>query len=125
MPEVRRTDAKAFFANERTFLHWMNMSVTIGSISAALLGVSGHAHKHWGGDYAERAIAVRVLALVMMCIGITMAVYASINFRRRGDMLLAKADGPYDSRVLPVLLSVVMITFLTTVFFGTIFDFTN
>lgn len=25
-------------ANERTFLHWMNMSVTIGSISAALLG---------------------------------------------------------------------------------------
>lgn len=26
-------------ANERTFLHWMNMSVTIGSISAALLGV--------------------------------------------------------------------------------------
>jgi hypothetical protein len=25
-------------ANERTFLHWMNMSVTTGSISAALLG---------------------------------------------------------------------------------------
>ena len=25
-------------ANERTFLHWMNMSVTIGSISAALVG---------------------------------------------------------------------------------------
>lgn len=25
-------------ANERTFLHWMNTSVTIGSISAALAG---------------------------------------------------------------------------------------
>jgi hypothetical protein len=25
-------------ANERTFLHWMNVSVTIGSISAALSG---------------------------------------------------------------------------------------
>ena len=24
--------------NERTFLHWMNMSVTVGSISAALIG---------------------------------------------------------------------------------------
>jgi len=35
---LRRTEAKAFFANERTFLHWMNMSVTTGSISAALLG---------------------------------------------------------------------------------------
>jgi uncharacterized membrane protein YidH (DUF202 family) len=29
-------------ANERTFLHWMNMSVTIGSISAALLGEASH-----------------------------------------------------------------------------------
>jgi uncharacterized membrane protein YidH (DUF202 family) len=38
MATLRRTEAKAFFANERTFLHWMNMSVTIGSISAALLG---------------------------------------------------------------------------------------
>ena len=38
MATLRRTEAKAFFANERTFLHWMNMSVTLGSISAALLG---------------------------------------------------------------------------------------
>ena len=35
MATLRRTEAKAFFANERTFLHWMNMSVTLGSISAA------------------------------------------------------------------------------------------
>lgn len=40
MATLRRTEAKAFFANERTFLHWLNMSVTIGSISAALLGRS-------------------------------------------------------------------------------------
>ena len=38
MATLCRTEAKAFFANERTFLHWMNMSVTLGSISAALLG---------------------------------------------------------------------------------------
>lgn len=38
---LRRTEAKAFFANERTFLHWMNMAVTTGSISAALLGKYG------------------------------------------------------------------------------------
>lgn len=36
--EMRRTDAKAFFANERTFLHWMSTSVTIGGIAAALSG---------------------------------------------------------------------------------------
>ncbi len=75
-------------ANERTFMHWMNMSVTIGSISAALLGVSGHAHKHWGSDYVKQAVAVRVLALTMMLIGICMAIYAAVNFRIRGNMLL-------------------------------------
>jgi hypothetical protein len=27
------------------------MSVTTGSISAALLGVAGHAHRHWSTDF--------------------------------------------------------------------------
>ena len=86
------------------------MSVTIGSISAALLGeleplsaaagqqswvcdaqaagVSGHAHKNWGSDYAARAIFVRVLALIMMALSILMTLYAAYNFRIRGEMLL-------------------------------------
>lgn len=58
-PGLRRTEAKAFFANERTFLHWMSMSVTTGSISAALLGVAGHAHRHWGSDFTVGYAAVR------------------------------------------------------------------
>ena len=91
------------------------MSVTIGSISAALLGtycnpvllgcrllqqindtnphlncigVSGHAHKHWGSDFAARAIFVRVLGLIMMALSILMTLYAAYNFRLRGEMLL-------------------------------------
>lgn len=63
------------------------MSVTTGSISAALLGVSGHAHKHWGSEFTSRAVIVRVLALMMMGISIGMAVYAAYNFKKRGDML--------------------------------------
>ena len=52
MATLRRTEAKAFFANERTFLHWMNMSVTLGSISAALLGEFCEGEKR--GQAAER-----------------------------------------------------------------------
>lgn len=66
----------------------MSMSVTTGSISAALLGVAGHAHHHWGSDFTMRAVGVRVLALFMMAISIGMAVYAAFNFKRRGDMLV-------------------------------------
>jgi uncharacterized membrane protein YidH (DUF202 family) len=120
---LRRTEAKAFFANERTFLHWMNMAVTTGSISAALLGVSGHAHKHWGSEYVKRAVSVRVLALLMMGISIGMACYAAYNFKKRGDMLVNKLDGPYDSRVLPVVLTVVMMLFLVVVWVGALVSY--
>ena len=82
------------------------MSVTIGSISAALLGVAGHAHRHWGSDFTARAVAVRVLALIMMGIAIAMALFAAYNFRKRGDMLVCvpgggragRARGVWDGR---------------------------
>ncbi len=35
---LMRIEPKTFFANERTFLAWLHMAVTLGSISAALLG---------------------------------------------------------------------------------------
>ena len=34
-----------------------------------------------------------------------------------------KLDGPYDSRVLPVVLTVIMMTFLTIVWIGSIISF--
>lgn len=151
---LRRTEAKAFFANERTFLHWMNMSVTLGSIAAALLGVSGVAHKSWGKGYEHHAAAVRGVATLVMCLAIFMAGYAAKSFVVRGNMLMCgrgsgrwgrsffsllaprrahhasslppplvfrnKADGPYDSRVLPVLLACVLIACLTLVFGGAV-----
>eukprot|EP00983_Pelagomonas_calceolata_P068677 1150028-Pelagomonas_calceolata.AAC.7 len=39
-----RLEPKTFFANERTFLSWLHMAVTLGSISAALLGFAAGAH---------------------------------------------------------------------------------
>jgi len=121
--QLRRTEAKAFFANERTFLHWMNMSVTLGSICAALLGLSGHAHKNWGSGYEQRAIFVRVLALVLMALAIVMAVYAAWVFHYRGEMLQQKADAAYDSRFLPILLGSMLVVSLLIVFGGAIAEF--
>ena len=34
-----RIEPKTFFANERTFLSWLHMAVTLGSIAAALLAL--------------------------------------------------------------------------------------
>lgn len=122
MPEqtLRRTEAKAYFANERTFLHWMNMSVTIGSITAALSGIAGHAHRHWGDDFTARAVYVRVVSLVMLGIAIVIACFAGFNFNRRANMLQLKMDGPYDSRTLPILLATTLVGALIVVFAGAI-----
>ncbi|KAF5830826.1 hypothetical protein DUNSADRAFT_13974 [Dunaliella salina] len=116
--ELRRTDAKAFFANERTFLHWMNTSVTIGSIAAALSGIAGHAHRNWGNDYIERAVVTRAVSLTMLAMAILMAIWAGYNFHRRNIFLEAKLDGPYDSRALPIMLAGLLLLSLGVVFSG-------
>lgn len=87
--------------------------------------MAGHAHKHWGSDFTARTIAIRLLALGMMAISIAMALYAAYNFKLRGDMLQRKQDGPYDSRVLPVTLTVVLMTFLSLVWIGSIVAYTH
>ena len=83
-------------------------------------GVSGVAHKSWGRAYEGHAVFVRSMATGMMCLSIFMAVYAARNFKVRGDMLQLKADGPYDSRLLPVLLACVLIASLLLVFGGAV-----
>eukprot|EP00877_Chromochloris_zofingiensis_P009474 jgi/Chrzof1/4780/Cz14g26060.t1 len=117
---LRRTEAKAFFANERTFLHWMNMSVTIGSISAALSGVAGHAHRHWGDEFTASAIYVRVMSMIMLTLSIVIAVWAGYNFNHRANLLQMKMDGPYDSKVLPVVLALCLVASLVVVFSGAV-----
>jgi uncharacterized membrane protein YidH (DUF202 family) len=42
---MMRIEPKTFFANERTFLSWLHMAVTLGSIAAALLGFSSDGGK--------------------------------------------------------------------------------
>mmetsp|Transcript_10429 Transcript_10429/g.18177 ORF Transcript_10429/g.18177 Transcript_10429/m.18177 type:complete len:131 (+) Transcript_10429:199-591(+) len=123
--ELRRTDAKAFFANERTFLHWMSTSVTIGGIAAALSGIAGQAHRHWGDDFIERAVITRVISLSMLGMAIVMAMWAGYNFQRRAAFLEAKLDGPYDSRYLPVLLTTVMMISMAVVFGGALIRLTD
>ncbi len=51
-----RIEPKTFFANERTFLSWLHMAVTIGTIGAALLGFSGAAPRD---AHASTAVRLR------------------------------------------------------------------
>lgn len=113
-PMLRRTEVKAFFANERTFLHWLHMSVTVGGIAAAILGLASHGHKHWD----LQVHYIRVIALAMLLLAIILAAYTAVNFFRRIRSLESKVDGPYDAHGPPVLLGVVLLAVLGVAFWG-------
>lgn len=49
--------------------------------------MAGHAHRHWGDEFTERAIVVRVVALVMLFISIALAILAGLTFQRRAIFL--------------------------------------
>lgn len=57
-----RIEPKTFFANERTFLTWMHMAVTIGTIAAALLGFSGTAQRSEKPKYGVSSLLIALLA---------------------------------------------------------------
>lgn len=63
-PRLRATpmklEPKTFFANERTFLSWLHMAVTIGSIAAALLGFAATADRYFSHTAAERRLFCHV-----------------------------------------------------------------
>jgi hypothetical protein len=52
-----KLEPKTFFANERTFLAWLHMAITLGSIAAALLGFSAGR-----GAWAQRCVSMQHLS---------------------------------------------------------------
>lgn len=63
-----KIEPKTFFANERTFLHWLHMAVTVGSIAAALLGFAATADRCVGHGQALAPAAAAVSSCSMRCV---------------------------------------------------------
>ena len=62
-----RVEPKTFFANERTFLTWLHMAVTIGTIAAALLGFSGSAQRSEEPAYGVTTCCIAPLSSSLQC----------------------------------------------------------
>mmetsp|Transcript_22500 Transcript_22500/g.39875 ORF Transcript_22500/g.39875 Transcript_22500/m.39875 type:complete len:131 (+) Transcript_22500:155-547(+) len=106
-------DPKVFFANERTYLHWLNVSVTIGSIGSALLGFAGIA----AGETAPGGFgALRTIGLVMICIAILFCAHSMYQFKRRARLLRKRSGSGYDDSSAPVALSLVLVTALSAIY---------
>ncbi|KAF6262836.1 VTC domain-containing protein [Scenedesmus sp. NREL 46B-D3] len=115
---MMRIEPKTFFANERTFLSWLHMAVTLGSIAAALLGFS-----NTKGQAGLSAHLVEIIALILLPVAISMCGYAIFIFKWRSDMIAQKRPQHFDDRVGPLGLCAAVVTALLAILIVSFIDF--
>lgn len=99
-----RIEPKVFFANERTFLRWIQFAVFLGGVGTAILGL---------GDY-EAALCGSML----MIVSVMFTFYALYTFKWRTEKIRIRFPGPYDDLVGPtVLVCVFLLAMLLSVVF--------
>ncbi len=78
-----RVEPKVFFANERTFFHWMRFSVLLGSFSLALFnaGADDKVGKLCGFLYA-------IISIIVL-------IYSLVKYNKRLTMINNRHPGPY------------------------------
>ncbi|RIA98427.1 VTC domain-containing protein [Glomus cerebriforme] len=85
-----RIEPKVFFANERTFLSWLNFTVLVGTIAVGLLNF---------GDKIALTAAIMFTFVTMMVM-----IYALVNYLLRVRKIRKRESGPYDDRYGPTIL---------------------
>ncbi|KAI5778249.1 hypothetical protein EDC01DRAFT_674836 [Geopyxis carbonaria] len=90
-----RVEPKVFFANERTFLSWLNFTVILGGLAVGLLNF---------GDKVGR-ISAGLFTVVAMG---TM-LYALVTFHWRAKAIRKRGQGNFDDRFGPTVLAVTLL----------------
>ncbi|KAF9202433.1 vacuolar transporter chaperone [Haplosporangium sp. Z 27] len=98
-----RVEPKVFFANERTFLSWLQFTVMLGGLSLGLLNF---------GDKVSR-----VSAGLFTFVALSFMVYALVTYHWRSYKIRNKELGPFDDRIGPTLLCFILLTAIVTNFF--------
>ncbi|CAH7669325.1 hypothetical protein PPACK8108_LOCUS3927 [Phakopsora pachyrhizi] len=97
-----RVEPKVFFANERTFLSWLNFTVVLGGLGVGLLNF---------GDRIGKISAV-LFTLVAMAV----MIYALVTFHWRASAIKKRGSGNYDDRIGPTGLCIALLAAVMTNF---------
>mmetsp|Transcript_8813 Transcript_8813/g.13190 ORF Transcript_8813/g.13190 Transcript_8813/m.13190 type:complete len:213 (+) Transcript_8813:72-710(+) len=105
-----KVEPKVFFANERTFLAWLHMSVTLASISMAIVAFAD------ANDWSQ------LYGLLLMPVSIAFCGYSLWLYMRRAAMIRRRDPGPYEDRAGPIILSVLLGVSIVVNFFLKLYD---
>mmetsp|Transcript_33723 Transcript_33723/g.67447 ORF Transcript_33723/g.67447 Transcript_33723/m.67447 type:complete len:122 (-) Transcript_33723:69-434(-) len=100
---------KDFFANERNFIHWMHMAVTMGSVASLITTMAQ------SEDEVHRK-ATLVTSTVLLVSGCFFAIYALAVFFMRRQALTTR-QGSVDEPWGPLILSSLLGVSLTLILF--------
>jgi uncharacterized membrane protein YidH (DUF202 family) len=89
-----RVEPKVFFANERTFLSWLNFTVILGGLAVGLLNF---------GDKVGQISAGIFTAVAMAAMG-----YALVTFHWRAKSIRQRGQGGFDDRLGPSILAIAL-----------------
>ncbi|KAI0280256.1 hypothetical protein BGY98DRAFT_914883 [Russula aff. rugulosa BPL654] len=92
IPTPVRVETKVWFANERTWVAYINMSVLIGTLAVALFN-------------ATKDPIARKMAYLYALISIGILVYAYALYQHRITMIRRRDPGPFDQIAGPVIIS--------------------
>ena len=99
-----RVEPKVFFANERTFLRWVQFSIFLGGLGTAMLGLE--------------SFRSNVCGAIMVLIAILFACYALHLFSWRAEKIRNRDPGSYDDGKGPIMLiCMFVIALIFSVFF--------
>jgi uncharacterized membrane protein YidH (DUF202 family) len=108
-----KVEPKVFFANERTFLAWLHMSVTLASISVAIVA------------FAEQNEWSQIYGLMLMPVAIAFCGYSLYVYIKRAAMIRRKDPGPYEDKMGPIVLATMLGVAIIGNFVVKIFDFSK
>mmetsp|Transcript_34101 Transcript_34101/g.61480 ORF Transcript_34101/g.61480 Transcript_34101/m.61480 type:complete len:154 (-) Transcript_34101:567-1028(-) len=116
-----RVEPKSYFANERTFLSWVGMAVTLGGVSSALVGFSGNE-----ADSPSQLISKRTIDMITCVftpLSVLIMAYALFTFEWRSKCMRQKQIGFFDDKFGPVFVAVLVTLTLLAIFAITLYDF--
>lgn len=101
LPKLRKApikiEPKVFFANERTFLAWMHLSVILAGASIAILAFA-----------EDQNPLSQLYGVVLLPVAISFIIYSMYQYKRRAAMIRHRHPGPYEDTVGPVVLGVML-----------------
>lgn len=91
----KKVEPKIFFANERTFISWLQFSALLLSVSLGLINFGDHISKASGGFFI-------IIATVL-------AGYAQLRFQYRAWQIRFRSDSRFDDTLGPAILCAVLV----------------